>query len=46
VKAAETARETSHPTMHDMVKWNGDFLSKYEEVIYQDVDARQISENP
>lgn len=44
VKAAENTPESSHPTMQDMVKWKGDFLSKYEAVTYQDVDAKPISE--
>jgi hypothetical protein len=45
VKAAENTSETTHPTMQEMVKWKGDFLSKYETVTYQDVEAKQISED-
>jgi hypothetical protein len=43
--AAENTPVASHPTMQDMVRWKGDFLSKYDEVIYQDANARQISED-
>jgi hypothetical protein len=45
VKAAENTPEATHPTMQDMAQWKSDFLSKYDELVYQDADAKQISED-
>jgi hypothetical protein len=44
-KAMEAVPATTSPTMQDMVKWKSDVLSKYDEIIYLDSDAKPISEN-
>lgn len=43
--AAEPTPGDISPTMQDMVRWKGQVLSRYDDVVYLDTDARRISED-